>query len=264
MLQTMYFNENFFAIAIQTAIWLPAIIMCLITGVSAAKSEGGRLRRISLYFSLFSGAIALTYIWWTLRALLFAADSRASDGWFILWQLAYGFGVLAFYFLALWSLALISPDLLEQRKSLYLVLLVLWLIVAIDLTVIMNDNIADSNPVVFAGLNDVKPDIILSGISTLAVVIYTGIPILGFLRYLLSKVNRTSPNFRKILIIEVGLIFFFLGSVVDASKAAPPIIGGALLFISRSFMGSGIILMFIGLKLPKRLQQRPPLLQPST
>ena len=252
-MQDVYLNENFFAIAIQTAIWLPSLIMAVITTINAFKAEG-RLRRISIYFALFSWAMSITYISWTARALFFSAED-GPDAWYILWQFAYGPGVLAFFFLALWSLSLVNPQLLEDRWWIQYVLLIPWIAVALDITVITTAQNAVT--VQFANITDIQPDTVLTLFATLAVLLYTGIPIAVFLRYLLASENKGTTNYRKILIIEIGLILFALGSLVDASKL--PNIEAALanniLFLSRTFMASGIILMFLGLKLPKRFQK---------
>lgn len=253
-MQNVYFDENFFAIAIQTAIWLPSLIMALITTFNAFNAEG-RLRRISIYFALFSWAMSITYISWTARALFFSAAEGPTDGWYILWQFAYGPGVLAFFFLALWSLSLVNPQLLEDRWWIQVVLLIPWIAVALDITVLTTAQ--NATIVEFANIKDIQPDLVLTLFATLAVLLYTGIPIVVFLRYLLASENKGTTNYRKILIIEIGLILFALGSLVDASKL--PNIESALanniLFLSRSFMASGIILMFLGLKLPKRFHK---------
>ncbi|MHA1984519.1 MAG: hypothetical protein ACW967_09210 [Candidatus Hodarchaeales archaeon] len=253
-MQDLYFDENFFAIAIQTGIWLPSLIMALITTFNTIRTEG-RVRKISIYFALFSWAISLTYISWTARALLYPALSNPSDGWFILWQFAYGPGVLSFFFLALWSLSLVNPQLLEDKSWIQLVLIIPWIIVALDLTIL--NNAQNVEIVTYANIQDIQPDIILTLFATLAVLLYTAIPILGFLRYLLASENKGTTNYRKILIIEIGLILFALGSLVDASKL-PNIEAGLannILFLSRSSMAIGIILMFFGLKLPKRFHK---------
>ena len=254
MLQ-LYLNENLFAILIQTGIWLPSLIMALITTKNALENQG-RLKLISAYFALFSWSISLTYISWTTRALFFSADSLPTDGWFILWQLAYGPGVLSFFFLALWSLSLVNPQILENKKWLPIVLLIPWLIVIIDLTVINTaQSVVNNNQIVtFANIKDIQPDLILTFFATIAVLLYTAIPILGFLRYLLASENKGTTNYRRILLMEIGLILFAIGSLVDASKLPniPTEIANNILFISRSSMASGIIIMFLGLKLPKK------------
>ena len=256
-MQNVYFDENIFAIAIQTAIWLPSLIMAIITTFNALKAEG-RLRRISIYFALFSWAISLTYISWTARALFFSAEALPTE-WYIFWQFAYGPGVLSFFFLALWSLSLVNPQLLEDKWWIQLVLLIPWIAVALDITILTTGQsvIDNAQIVTFANISDIQPDIVLTLFATLAVLLYTGIPILLFLQYLRASENKGTTNYRKILIIEIGLILFALGSLVDASKL--PNIESALanniLFLSRSFMASGIILMFFGLKLPKRFHK---------
>ena len=243
----VYIQQNIFSITVQTGIWLPAFIMAIVTGFNAIKAEG-RVRFISSSFSAFCWAIGLTYFFWTIRNVFFTSSSQPSDGWLLLWQLAYGFVVLAFFFLALWSLTLISPQLLEDKKWLYIILVIPWLIVIVDLFIIAPTNAP--NVVQFANVNDLKPDIILEVFATLAVLVYTFIPLIGFLRYLWASENRGTTNFRRILIIEIGLLFFAIGAIVDASKLAP----NEALIVTRGFEALGIILMFIGLKLPKRFQ----------
>ena len=243
----IYIQQNIFSITVQTGIWLPAFIMALITGFSAIKATG-RLRFVSSSFSAFCWAIGLTYFFWTIRIVFFTYNSQPADGWLLLWQLAYGSGVLAFFFLALWSLTLINPQLLGDKRWLYIILVIPWLAVIIDLFIIVPMNLTTLQVVQFANVNDLKPDIILETFATLAVLVYTLIPLIGFLRYLLAPENKKTTNFRKILIIEVGLLFFAIGAIVDASKLAP----NEVLILTRGFEAIGIILMFIGLKLPKR------------
>ena len=47
-------------------------------------------------------------------------------------------------------------------------------------------NLTTLQVVQFANVNDLKPDIILETFATLAVLVYTLIPLIGFLRYLLA------------------------------------------------------------------------------
>lgn len=243
-----FINENFTIFAIQTLIYVPFTILFLSTLNNARNSEG-RLRSLSLYFALFSLMLASTYIAWTIRVAYFSADAEPSD-WLFLWQIAYGMGVLGFYFLILWALALLRPELLEERKYLYLLLLIPWLLVMVDIFVITTA--ANAETISYAFVKDIKPDLILQAFSGLAVGIYAGTPILLFLNYLRASENKGTTNYRKIAIIEIGLILFTLGTFVDATKI--DIIGDSdiLLFVFRISIALGAVIMFIGFKLPKR------------
>ena len=245
-----FINENFTIFAIQTLIYVPFTILFLST-LNNARRQEGRLRSLSLYFAFFSLMLASTYIAWTIRVAYFSADSIPSN-WLFLWQIAYGVGVLGFYFLILWALTLLRPELLEERKYLYVVLLVPWLLVMLDIFILTTPSSADAAVISYAFVNDIQPDQILQIFSGLAVGIYAGTPIYLFLRYLLASDNKGTTNYRKIAIIELGLILFTLGTFIDATKLE--LIGDSdiLLFVFRISIALGAVIMFFGFKLPSR------------
>ena len=237
-----FFEANQIIITIQAFIFVPFTFLFLSTLNNARNSEG-RLRSLSLYFALFSLMLASTYIFWTLRALYFSDISDPSD-WLILWQLAYGVGVLGFYFLSLWALTLLRPELLEEKKYLYIILLVPWLLVMLDIFILTTPTIANNAAISYAFVSDIQPDLILQAFSGLAVGLYSGIPILLFLSYLRASENKGTTNYRKIAIIEIGLILFTLGTFIDATKI--DFIGNSdiLLFVFRISIALGAVIMF--------------------
>ncbi len=213
---------------------VPLVVFFALLGIYMASSYKKRKSLASLFLFISFTSIAVAYFGWVLRIVIVPDNAGVLD-LVPYWQVAYVGNAAAGYFLCVFGVYLGQPDLLAQKKGLYVVFVVPVVVVLIPVFFMTNSLI----PTTFTGISDLTPG--LAAIPFLLVgLLALIIPIYAFVRFL-STGKKGSFQYRRAKLLLVGLVLVFIGLFVDAMKLSDDY---PMVFIKLACAGGAAILLY--------------------
>jgi len=190
------------------AIAPPSLVFLILSAILFLRWRNKRDIQ-TLYFSFAFLFMGLCFGMWVLRTIFYPPKVDLSEV-DILIRLGYIFGILGTSFIGLTAIMLIKPQLIKKRMK-----LIFFFAPAISLGIVMTF-IADPIPALITGVVDFvwgPPVAILLFAVGLYYFIFPNYLFIWWLWY-----NRDHHLYNKILIIEIGLIIFCAGTIIEATK----------------------------------------------
>jgi hypothetical protein len=214
---------------------VPLVVFFALLAAYMASSYKKRKSLGSFFLLISFVSIAVAYFVWVLRVLI-VPDVASTPELLLFWQVAYVGNASAGYFLCVFGVYLGQPDLLAQKKWLYVVFL--GPVVAVLIPVFFMTD-ALNPPQLFTEISDLTPGpamipFFLVGLLALF------IPIYAFARFLTTG-QKGSFQYRRAQVLLAGLVFVFIGLFVDGMKL---IDGFPMLFVKLICAGGAVILLY--------------------
>jgi len=189
-----------------------------------------------ILFMIWSISVSLTYLSWGLRVLLIPQLENDINILYPYFACAYGFGGLALIFLDFATLNLTRMKKSTLIKLLRIIILISFIIVIIAFTIGFETGLTT-----FMDVSDLK---ILNPFVyyyfTFIILFYVFFPNAIFIKYLIEAPSKTDPSYKRIRIIEVGILLFSISIALDGIRL-PSNIG--ILIIRLILMIGGLIIM---------------------
>ncbi len=213
---------------------VPLVVFFALLGAYMTNSYKKRKSLASLFLFISFTSIAVAYFGWVLRVLI-VPDIAGPQDLLPYWQVAYVGNASAGYFLCVFGVYLGQPDILAQKRWLYVVLL--GPVVAVLIPVFtMTDTLILKT---FTGISDLTPGLTMIPFLLVGVLALI-IPIYAFVRFLTTGQKGTF-QYKRARILLIGLVLIFIGLFVDAMKLSDDY---PMLFIKLACAGGAAILLY--------------------
>ncbi len=223
---------------------LGLLTLVFITGVYFAcffyvlKSHLKRPESPKIFFMIWCIAVGITYIPWILRIALLDANESNTALLYPYWAFCYAFGALS-----LISLDGAVLNLSPNRESLIfkiLAVIIALTFISVIIVLIMGFNV---DLVLFMGFNDLKIGNIFVYIYFISVIVfYITLPNAIFISFLIKNRSEKDFAYKRVRIIEIGIIMFSIGIALDGMRF-PSDIG---IFIARVILLIGGLFVAMG------------------
>ena len=206
-------------------------------------NQFGKIWEKTLYFSLFSIVLSISYTLWFLRILLLPSDSIERWIWF--WKLKIILVTVAPIILALFSLSIFYYKKVQTIFILSLIPVCFFLIYIITFNNYDSILITDSFIISYKKIN------VISVLTMILILIYIALPIWQLKIFNSENPNKNSFSYKKSKYLSYGLfiigfaIFCYFTSVIVLNLAIISVISDILMFLG------GIILYFSFTKFSK-------------
>ncbi|MFX1337486.1 MAG: hypothetical protein ACFFDK_02625 [Promethearchaeota archaeon] len=168
----------------------------------------------SLFFSISFFATTITYLVWGLRVILISQYERNITVLLPYWRAAYLFASLSLIFLDLASLKLAEISNKSLLILLYLLIIVTYIVMATILFLGFEVEIT-----IFMDVSDLRIVNSLVYIYFLILLLfYLALPNSIFFNYLRKGLSKTTFAYKKVQIIEIGLLLFTIGTILDGAR----------------------------------------------
>lgn len=167
-----------------------------------------------IFFMIWTLSVSLIYLSWGLRVLFIDQFETDKNILYPFWACAYGFGALALIFLdfATLNLTRIKKSIIIKSIriiifiSFIVVLLILIIGFELKLTIFMDVNdLSIENPFIYIYF-------------TVIILFYVFFPNAIFIKYLIETPTKKDSTYKRIRIIELGILLFSIGIALDGIR----------------------------------------------
>ena len=170
--------------------------------------------RIKIYYMIWTLSVALIYISWGARVLFIPQFEKETSILYPFWALSYAFGGLALISLDFATLNLTKNK--ESKIMKYIKIIIIINYFGILVVLLMG---FEMELIVFMDVSDlIIKDIYIYVFFTLSILFYISFPNYIFISYLIKSPEKDSFAYKRVRIIELGILLFTVGLAFDGMR----------------------------------------------